>query len=102
MTSKVIIGSRGSALALRQSSLIAEQLARHYPQFTFEVQVIKTKGDLVLDRPLADIGDKGLFVKELQQALLDGQIHMAVHSLKDLPTDPATGLTLAAVSEREG
>ena len=101
MTRRVIIGSRGSVLALRQSNTVAQQLAQAYPQFTFEIQVIKTKGDLVLDQPLADIGDKGLFVKELQHALLDGQVHMAVHSLKDLPTDPAPGLTLAAVSERE-
>jgi len=101
MQRSVTIGSRGSVLALRQSNLIARQLAQRYPQVTFEVQVIKTKGDLVLDLPLADIGDKGLFVKELQKALLDGQIHMAVHSLKDLPTDTTGGLALAAVSQRE-
>lgn len=101
MTSKIIIGSRGSALALRQSRTVAQQLAQHFPNRTFEVQIIKTKGDLILDRPLADIGDKGLFTKELQGALLDGEIHLAVHSLKDLPTDQPSGLALAAVSARE-
>ncbi|MDP2727149.1 MAG: hydroxymethylbilane synthase, partial [Dehalococcoidia bacterium] len=101
MTRRVIIGSRGSILAVRQSNTIVQQLAQRYPQLDFEVQIIKTKGDLVLDRPLADIGDKGLFVKELQKALLDGKIHMAVHSLKDLPTDKTDGLILAAVSSRE-
>ena len=88
-------------MALRQSNLIAQQLAQLYPHTAFEVQVIKTTGDLVLDRPLADIGDKGLFVKELQKALLDGQIHLAVHSLKDLPTETPSGIVLAAVSTRE-
>lgn len=101
MQRSVTIGSRGSALALRQANLIAQQLAQLYPHTTFEVQVIKTTGDLVLDRSLADIGDKGLFVKELQKALLDSQIHLAVHSLKDLPTETPSGIVLAAVSTRE-
>ncbi|MDP2662986.1 MAG: hydroxymethylbilane synthase [Dehalococcoidia bacterium] len=101
MTDNVIIGSRGSALALRQSHTVAQQLSQAHSGLTFEVRIIKTKGDLVLDRPLADIGDKGLFVKELQKALLDGEIHLAVHSLKDLPTESRIGLVLAAVSLRE-
>lgn len=101
MTKKIVIGSRGSALALRQSNSVAKQLSQHYPELTFEVRIIKTKGDMVLDRPLADIGDKGLFVKELQKAMLDGETDMSVHSLKDLPTDTAPGLVLAAVSTRE-
>ncbi len=88
-------------MALRQSNSVAQQLSQLFPQASFEVQIIKTKGDMILDRPLADIGDKGLFVKELQKTLLDGQIHLAVHSLKDLPTDSAPGIALAAVSVRE-
>lgn len=101
MTQEVIIGSRGSALALSQSQALAQELAGHYPQHDFQIRAIKTKGDLILDRPLADIGDKGLFVKEIQKALLDGQVHMAVHSLKDLPTDATEGLVLGAVCLRE-
>ena len=93
------LGTRGSALAIWQADHVAERLraAGH------EVEIVQfsTKGDRILDTPLAEIGDKGLFTQELDQALLSGDLHLAVHSLKDLPTLPVEGLTLAAIPIRE-
>jgi hydroxymethylbilane synthase len=97
----VLIGSRGSPLALLQAGYIAKRLSQHAPHISVEIVPIRTKGDQVQDLPLADIGEKGLFVKELQKALLAGRVHLAVHSLKDLPTDMPPGLTIGAVSPRE-
>ncbi len=93
------LGTRASKLALWQAHHVAGRLrdAGH----DVEVVTFSTKGDRILDKPLAEIGDKGLFTQELDRALLDGSIHLAVHSLKDLPTTLPPGLTLAAVSERE-
>ena len=93
------IGTRASALALWQANHVADRLraAGHAP----EIVPFSTKGDRILDVPLAEIGDKGLFTQELDRALLDGAIHLAVHSLKDLPTTLPSGLVLAAVTERE-
>lgn len=99
------LGTRGSLLARRQSQWVADQLVRAHPSLVVELVIIKTTGDRVTDRPLTDIGGKGLFTKEIEQALIDGQIDMAVHSYKDLPvTMPlvdASKLTIAATPVRE-
>ncbi|HJU54648.1 MAG TPA: hydroxymethylbilane synthase, partial [Pyrinomonadaceae bacterium] len=101
MKAHLTIGSRGSKLALWQAGWMKAQLNRHYPQTTVSVEVIKTSGDVLKDAPLAVIGGKGVFTKELEEALLDGRIDLAVHSLKDLPTVLPEGLCIAAVTERE-
>ena len=98
---KITVGTRGSALALCQTNWTVEQLKSRHPGLEIEVTIIKTKGDRILDVPLAKIGDKGLFVKEIESALLNGEIDFAVHSLKDLPTEMTAGLCIAAVPERE-
>lgn len=95
------IGSRGSALALWQSRHVRDRLRAAQPGLDIEIEIIQTTGDKILDVPLAKIGDKGLFTKELDRALLDGRVDFAVHSLKDVPTRIEPGLTLAAVSKRE-
>jgi hydroxymethylbilane synthase len=99
--SKLIIGSRGSKLALTQASWAKEQLESQRPDLELEIVVIKTSGDLFTEAPLSQIGGKGLFTKEIEEALLAHTIDLAVHSLKDLPTVLPHGLWLAAVSERE-
>jgi len=99
--SSVIIGSRGSALALRQAEIVRAHLAARYPDLAFSLRIIRTRGDRILDRPLADVGGKGLFTKELEEALLRKEIDLAVHSLKDMPADLPEGLHLAAILERE-
>ncbi|MBI4319169.1 MAG: hydroxymethylbilane synthase [Chloroflexi bacterium] len=98
---RVIIGSRGSALALWQTEHVIEQLRRVWPDRQFTIEKIKTEGDQVLDVPLASIGSRGLFVKEIENALISGRVDLAVHSLKDLPSQLTPGLTLAAISKRE-
>jgi hydroxymethylbilane synthase len=95
------IGSRGSALALWQSQHVGARLQRAQPGLQIELEIIQTTGDKILDVPLAKIGDKGLFTKELDRALLEQRIDFAVHSLKDVPTRLEPGLALAAVCERE-
>ncbi|HEY0670856.1 MAG TPA: hydroxymethylbilane synthase [Longimicrobiales bacterium] len=95
------IGSRGSALALWQSRHVREQLLAAHAGIEIDIEIITTTGDKILDVPLAKIGDKGLFTKELDRALLDGRVDFAVHSLKDVPTRIEPGLVLAAVSKRE-
>jgi len=97
---KLRIGTRGSALALRQTEIVADRLRRLHPQIEIEISIIKTKGDKILDVPLSQIGDKGLFVTELENALLAHEIDAAVHSMKDLPTDIPTELVFAAIPER--
>jgi hydroxymethylbilane synthase len=97
---QLILGTRGSRLALAQSELIAAQLRALHPGLAVELQVIATKGDRVLDVALSAVGDKGLFVKELEQALLDRAVDLCVHSCKDLPSAIPAGLTLAAFPER--
>ncbi len=101
MPEKTRIGTRSSALALWQSNYIKDQLERLYPGIVIEIVHIKTKGDKILDSPLSKIGDKGLFTKELEVALLDNRIDLAVHSLKDLTTTIPDGLQLGAVAARE-
>ena len=100
MKEKYVIGSRGSELALWQSNWAKAELEKKYPGFSFEIKIIKTTGDKILDVPLSNIGDKGLFTKEIENALLNNEIDMAVHSLKDLPTMLPDGLMVGAVSER--
>lgn len=100
MQKKIIIGTRKSALALWQSTYIAQELRRHYPDWEIVLQEITTQGDRILDMPLAQIGGKGLFTRELEKELLDGTIDLAVHSLKDMPTTLPDGLTVAAVTKR--
>lgn len=94
------IGTRGSKLALYQAYKVKEELQQHYPDTKFIIEVIKTKGDKILDVPLAKIGDKGLFTKEIEEALFNLEIDMAVHSLKDLPTKFPEGAKLGAVLKR--
>ncbi len=95
------IGSRKSQLALVQTYWVQEQLQKHFPDRTFEVHTMSTQGDKILDVPLAKIGDKGLFTKELEQGMIDNDTDLAVHSLKDLPTRLPEGLILGCVTERE-
>jgi hydroxymethylbilane synthase len=93
------IGTRGSKLALVQANMVADLLRG--VGAASEIVVLKTTGDRILDRPLADVGGKGLFVKELEDALLNDAIDLAVHSMKDVPVDLPPGLDIAAVLERE-
>lgn len=96
-----ILGTRGSALALAQTQWVQKKLQRKFPDHTFSIQTIVTKGDLVLDRPLDQVGGKGIFVKEIEQQLLKGKIHIGVHSLKDMPTITPEGLCYTKFWERE-
>ena len=97
---KLVIATRRSKLALWQSEYIKAELLKHYPDMEITLQEFVTKGDKILDVPLAKIGGKGLFTKELEVAMLEGNADLAVHSLKDVPTQFEEGLTLAAVSKR--
>jgi hydroxymethylbilane synthase len=95
------IGSRKSQLALVQTYWVQEQLQKHFPDRIFEVHTMSTQGDKILDVALSKIGDKGLFTKELETGMLNQEIDLAVHSLKDLPTNLPEGLVLGVVTERE-
>ena len=99
--SKIVIATRGSALALWQAEHVKAQLIRVEPELEVELNVIKTQGDKILDVPLAKVGGKGLFVKEIEQALVDKTADIAVHSMKDVPAELAPGCALTAVSTRE-
>jgi hydroxymethylbilane synthase len=101
VTDRLVIATRGSALALWQAEHVKARLARVAPEVVVDFNVIKTSGDKILDVPLAKVGGKGLFVKEIEQALLDREADLAVHSMKDVPAELAPGLVLAAVSTRE-
>lgn len=98
---KYIIGSRGSKLALTQTEYVCKRLRDAYPMHTFEIAVIRTKGDKIQDKPLHEIGGKGLFVKEIEDKILSGEIHMGVHSMKDMPASPASGLIFTKSWKRE-
>ena len=98
---RIRIGSRGSMLALAQSNWVKRQLEAHYPEAQVDLTIIKTSGDRFVDTPIAAIGGKGIFTKEIEDALLRNEIDIAVHSMKDLPTEMVAGLTIAAVSLRE-
>ncbi len=97
---KLIIGSRGSDLALWQANFVKKSLEKAHKGLKVEIKLVKTKGDKILDVALSKIGDKGLFTKELEVALLNGEVDIAVHSLKDLQTEIPKGLKLAAVTKR--
>jgi hydroxymethylbilane synthase len=101
MPSNVHIGTRGSELALWQTHYVKTLLEERYPGIVIDVQTIKTTGDKTLDVPLSKIGDKGLFTKELEVALLERRIDLAVHSFKDVPTIIPEGLAISTVLERE-
>jgi hydroxymethylbilane synthase len=100
MPATIKIGTRGSELALWQANHVADLLRAAYPDTTVEIVTFTTKGDKVLDKSLPEIGGKGLFTEELEQALLAGEIDCAVHSLKDLPTEQPKGLVIGAVPKR--
>lgn len=97
---RLILGTRGSKLALTQSEMMAAALRAAHPGLNVELKIISTKGDRILDVALSAVGDKGLFVKELEQALLDKEVDFCVHSCKDLPSFVPDGLTLAAFPQR--
>ena len=101
MSQRIVIATRGSQLALWQAEHTKARLEATQPGIEVAFEVIKTQGDKILDVPLAKVGGKGLFVKEIEQALLDETADIAVHSMKDVPSELAPGLVLAAVSTRE-
>lgn len=98
---ELIVGSRRSKLALTQSQQFIDQLLAVDPSLNIKIKEIVTKGDRIVDKQLSKVGGKGLFVKEIQQALFDGEIDMAIHSLKDVPSVIPEGLTLGCVPDRE-
>lgn len=98
---KIIVGSRRSKLALTQTNWVINQLKALGLPFEFEVKEIVTKGDRILDVTLSKVGGKGLFVKEIEQAMIDGEIDMAVHSMKDMPGVLPDGLTIGCIPKRE-
>jgi hydroxymethylbilane synthase len=100
MKKNIRIGTRGSQLALYQANKVKNTLEVLFPELQVEVKIIKTKGDKILDVSLSKIGDKGLFTKEIENELIAGTVDLAVHSLKDLPTQLPEGLKLGAVLER--
>lgn len=101
MNKQLKLGTRGSQLALWQANWVKSEIEKRNPGLEVEIVKIKTTGDKILDVPLAKVGGKGLFVKEIEEALLDKRIDLAVHSMKDVPTDFPKGLHLAAITERE-
>lgn len=103
MNRRLVIGTRGSKLALWQTNWVRNRLETLHPEIEIEVKIITTKGDRIQDVSLPKLGEqgKGLFTKELEDAMLEGSIDLAVHSLKDLPTDFTEGLHLGAICERE-
>ncbi len=98
---KVRIATRKSALALWQAEFVKTELEKHHPSLHVELVPMSSRGDKILDVPLAKVGGKGLFVKELEQAMLDGRADIAVHSMKDVPMAFPDGLGLAVICERE-
>lgn len=100
MGKKITIGSRGSMLALWQANWVKSELEKTHG-LTVEILKIKTTGDKITDVPLAQVGGKGLFVKEIEEALLDHRVDLAVHSMKDVPTEFPDGLSLRCITERE-
>lgn len=101
MQNGVIIGTRGSKLARWQAEWVKASLEHKFKRLTVELAIIKTRGDKILDVPLANVGGKGLFVKEIEQALVEGRIDLAVHSMKDMPARVPDGLRIGAVCRRE-
>ena len=101
MGRNIHIGTRGSKLALWQADWVRSELLKTHPTLSVQIMVIKTKGDKILDVPLAKVGGKGLFVKEIEDALLEGKIDLAVHSMKDMPAELPGGLSIGAIPRRE-
>lgn len=101
MRREIVVGTRGSMLALAQADWVIKRLRAFYPEVEFRRREIRTTGDNILEVALSKIGDKGLFTKELEKALVDGEIDLAVHSMKDLPTRLPEGLAIGAISARE-
>lgn len=101
MKKKIVIGTRASKLALWQANWVKSEIEKRHPEVEVSLEKIKTTGDKILDVPLAMVGGKGLFVKEIEEALLDGRARLAVHSMKDVPTVFPEGLILRAITERE-
>jgi hydroxymethylbilane synthase len=101
MASELRIGTRGSQLALFQANWVKDQLVRTHPELKVTLIKIKTTGDKIQDAPLAKIGGKGLFVKEIEEALIQRKIDLAVHSIKDVPTEFPKGLHLSVITKRE-
>lgn len=100
MRASITIATRGSKLALWQAERVKSLLRAAEPALSVELLPVKTRGDKILDVPLSKVGGKGLFVKEIEEALLDGRADLAVHSMKDVPAELAPDLTMAAISER--
>lgn len=98
---KIRIGTRGSKLALIQTELVVKKLKEQYPELEYEINVIKTTGDKILDKPLLEFGGKGAFVSEFEEALVQNKIDLAVHSSKDMPMELEEGLIICGVLERE-
>lgn len=98
---KIVIGTRGSKLALVQAEYVKKRLEEAYPKDSYECKIIKTKGDRIQDKALDQIGDKGLFVREIERELLDKTIDLAVHSMKDMPGEQPEGLCFANAWKRE-
>ncbi len=98
---KIRIGTRGSKLALIQTETVIQTLRQRYPDITCETVIIKTVGDKILDKPLQEIGGKGLFISEFEDALLQGEIDLAIHSAKDMPVQLPEGLDILGVLKRE-
>jgi len=98
---KIVIATRGSKLALWQANHIKDCIEKKHEDTTVELLILKTKGDIILDVPLAKVGGKGLFVKEIEEALLDGRADIAVHSMKDVPMELPEGLVLGCIPEIE-
>jgi hydroxymethylbilane synthase len=94
MPEEIRIGTRGSQLALWQARHVKALITHAFPEIHVTITVIKTTGDRITDRPLAQVGGKGLFVKEIETALLNGEIDLAVHSMKDMPGELPPGLTI--------
>ena len=101
MNRKIVIGSRESKLAVIQTEMVKEYIETHSPEIQVDVLTMKTTGDVILDRTLDQVGGKGLFVKELDKALLDRRSDLSVHSLKDMPMEVSDELPLVAFSRRE-
>src|SRR3990170_5872697 len=101
VTKQLRIGTRGSQLALYQANWVKGRLIEVYPHLEVTLIIVKTTGDRIQDAPLAKIGGKGVFVKEIEEALLERRIDLAVHSIKDVPTEFPEGLHLSAITKRE-
>lgn len=97
----IIVGSRGSNLALTQTNMVIDEIERLNPEVKCQVKVIKTKGDMILDKPIHKIGGKEIFIKEIEKELIEGKIDMAVHSMKDMPGSLPEGLKLSFIPKRE-